>query len=434
MKKNHTLLLLFVALAFFSNATNYSSVQNGNWMNPTTWTPVGIPLPGDNITISHVVTMDTSFAYTSGTISVSGSLIQDAFGRDLWLNGSTAQFQNNGIVTLDRILVSSGIFTNSGPLTVSTVANFGTFTNNASIMGVDSMYNDGTLANNLSLSVSTFYNDGTMNNYGQILGLAAEVDSMYNNGTFLNDVNASLYADSCTNSNAFTNNGYVSFNQFTNLAGTFTNTSNMDFTDMTNIGTFNNQDTLMGVGSVTNIGNFNNQAGAYFDLTVSFLNTDIVNNNATLTVDGRLEVGDSFYNFDIVNGTAPGSIEVADTSYNSGSMNGTFDFCDLTPPASSPYIDINTGSVAGTITYCTWTGIEEIDEESVSFYPNPTTSLINIQSNETISIEVYNMLGEQVLVTQQNQVDLSNYENGVYLFRVKDLGGKILSQERIIKQ
>lgn len=430
-------LYLFIVLLFISllglQATNYTSAQNGNWMSPTTWTPMGVPLPGDNITINHVVTLDTSFVYTSGTISILGTLTHDSFGRDLWLNGSSAQFMSSGIVTLDNILVSSGIFTNSGTLNVNVVANFGTFTNNSSMSGVDSLYNDGTFTNNLSLSVSTFYNNSTMNNYGQILGLVAEVDSMYNTGTFLNDVNASLYADSCTNANTFTNNGYISFNQFTNLAGTFTNTSKMDFTDMTNVGTFDNQDTLTGTGSVTNTGIFTNSAGAYFDLAVSFLNTNIVNNNATFTADGRFEIGDSFYNFDIINGTAPGSIEVADTSYNSGAMNGTFDFCDLTP-SSTPPTDFNLGTIAGTISFCAYTGVKKLYNNDFTLYPNPTTSIVNIQFNEAVFIEVYNMLGEQVIVTQQNQVDLSNNDNGVYLFRIKDREGKILSLERIIKQ
>ncbi len=430
--------MLAILSTSIANAITYTSTQNGNWMNPTTWSPIGIPVPGDDAIINHTVTMDTSLAYTSGSIIVnsSGILQEDAFTRNIWLNGPNAVFDNQGTTTVSNLLLSQGTFTNSGTFNVEAVANYMLATNTSTgvFNGVDSLYNDGTLNNNGTINIMTFFNNSTMNNYGNIWGLTTVVDSMYNNGTFLNDAGAVLYADSCTNANTFTNNGIINFDQFTNWNGTFTNTNYMSFGDMTNTGTFTNQDSLIGGGSVTNTGTLDNQAGAYFDLAISFLNTDTVNFNATFTANGRFEIGDSFYNFDIINGTAPGSIQCADTSYNSGAMNGTFDFCDLTPSAGSPPIDINSGTVAGTITFCTVSAVAEAIEEKLQIYPNPTNGLINISTNENLIIEVYNMLGEQVFVTQQNQVDLTNYENGVYLFRIKDLEGSVLNQERIIKQ
>ena len=69
------------------------------------------------------------------------------------------------------------------------------------------LFRSGTFNNNGTVNVMTFYNNNTMNNFGTIQGLTTVVDSMFNAGTFLNDAGALLKADSCTNSNAFINNG-----------------------------------------------------------------------------------------------------------------------------------------------------------------------------------------------------------------------------------
>lgn len=437
MKKIY--VLAFFVVCFCTNliATTYTSSQNGDWLNFTTWSPIGIPIPGDVVIINHTVTLDTSLAYTTGsiTINTSGSLVQDSPVRDIWVNGVNASFTNNGYVDIRYLLLSAGSFTNSGSFNVKSLANYTTADNLASgvFNGLDSMYNDGTLNNSGTINVVSFFNNDVMNNYGNIWGITTIVDSMYNAGTFLNDVGAKLYADSCTNVNAFTNNGVINYGQFTNT-GTFTNNNYLSFGDMTNTGIFTNQDSIIGGGSVTNTGTLNNQVGAFIDLAISFLNADTVNNNASFTANGRMEVGDSFYNFDVINGSAPGSIQCADSSYNEGVMSGTFDFCDLTPPASSPFIDFNLGTVSGTVTFCTVTGIDEITSSAVVVYPNPTSGILNVESDEVMTVEVFNLLGKIVLTTKQRQIDLRNYKNGIYLLKVKDLKGNTVRQDRIIKQ
>lgn len=436
MKKIYFLLFLIFIGSVKLSATTYTSAQNGNWMTPTTWSPIGIPVPGDIIVINKMITLDTSFAYTTGSILISstGSLLQDLPVRSIWLNGVNAAFTNNGTVDIQNLLLSAGSFTNSAQITVKAVANFIMANNNfgGTIMSVDSLYNDGTLNNNGTINVMTFFNNNTINNYGTIQGLTTVVDSMYNAGTFLNDVGALLKADSCTNSNTFTNNGVVNFDQFTNI-GTFTNTNYMSLVDMTNIGTFTNQDSLIGAGSITNTGNLDNQAGALIDLSISFLNVDTVNANALLTINGVFNIGDSYYNFNGVTGTS-GSITVQDTSYNSGAMTGSYDFCDATPPATSPYIDINTGTVDPTITYC-MVGVETNEIlKTVLVYPNPTNNIINIDADNGLMVEIYNLLGEQLLTSDEKVLDISGFEKGIYLIVLKDLKGNLIRQERIIKE
>ena len=125
MKIIYTLLLLFFS-SISLNATTYTSTQNGNWMSFTTWSPMGVPLPGDDVIINHNVSLDTSFAYTTGSITVNsgGSLIQNNPTRDIWLNGTNAAFTNHGTTTVRYFLLSSGAFTNTGFLTFNAAANW----------------------------------------------------------------------------------------------------------------------------------------------------------------------------------------------------------------------------------------------------------------------------------------------------------------------
>jgi len=439
MKRIYILLVLAIMTSFNMMAITYTTNANGSWVTPSTWSPLGVPIPGDIVIINHDVTLDTDFAYTVGSITVNsgGSLIEDSTPRSVWVNGVGAALTNNGTTTINTLLISDGAYTNTGIFTVKIFANFAQAVNlnTGLISGVDSIYNDGTLVNEGQINVMAFYNDDTWNNYGKIFGLTTIVDSMYNAGIMLNDVTAIIKADSCTNSGQFVNNGIINYDQFTNI-GTFTNTNYMSFVDMTNKGTYTNKDSLIGAGSLTNTGDLDNQAGAQFDLAISFLNADPVSFNAVFNADGRFVIGDSFYNFDGITGDAPGSIQCADTSYNhsTGTMTGTFDFCDLSTPAVPP-VDFNLGSISGTITYCTITDVEKkLVETDNKIYPNPTTGLLNVEVEDGLTIDIYNVLGEIILTTKNSRIDISTYQDGIYFVLIKDDNGETIIHEKIIKQ
>jgi len=437
MKKNYSLLLLVVLISFNLSATTYTSTANGNWMSFTTWVPFGVPIPGDIVIINHAVALDTSFAYSTGSITVnaSGSLIQNSPVRDIWVNGVNASFINNGTTTIRYLLLSAGSFTNSGTFNVKAFENHITAANTVTgvLNGVDSLYNLGTINNNGTIKVVAFYNISTINNYGTIKGLTTVVDSMVNSGNFLNDASALLQADSCTNFGSFTNNGVVNFNQFTNV-GTLTNANTLTFDDITNLGTFTNPGTITGTNSMWNVGVFNNTSTGQITIGNGFLNVDSVSSGAWFNNDGTFDIGDSFYNFDSITGGNTGSFTVQDTSYNSGAMTGSFDFCDATPPATSPYIDIILGAVDPAITYCT-VGINTNNNlTSTKIYPNPTNGLLTVFSDKNVSIEVYNVLGEKIITSLGNKIDLTSYQNGIYFVLLKDESGNLMKQERIIKQ
>ncbi|NNF32005.1 MAG: T9SS type A sorting domain-containing protein, partial [Flavobacteriaceae bacterium] len=61
--------------------------------------------------------------------------------------------------------------------------------------------------------------------------------------------------------------------------------------------------------------------------------------------------------------------------------------------------------------------------EGFSYYPNPTTDILNLTSLETIEdVVIYNLLGQQVISQDVNttslQLDTSSLSTGAYLMRV----------------
>lgn len=81
----------------------------------------------------------------------------------------------------------------------------------------------------------------------------------------------------------------------------------------------------------------------------------------------------------------------------------------------------------------TKTNIEWGSEQETSIYPNPTNGVVNIKSsNSKNTTEIYNLLGEKIISTDNERIDLSNYQKGVYIIRVSTSNGTY-SQKLILK-
>ncbi len=70
----------------------------------------------------------------------------------------------------------------------------------------------------------------------------------------------------------------------------------------------------------------------------------------------------------------------------------------------------------------TCTGVKEIDQNSISIYPNPTNGLFTIELNSTAQIIITNSLGEVLINSKLNSglqnLDLQNKINGIYFIRL----------------
>ncbi len=73
-------------------------------------------------------------------------------------------------------------------------------------------------------------------------------------------------------------------------------------------------------------------------------------------------------------------------------------------------------------------------EMDIQIYPNPTTGLLNIRTQEeNLSYQIMDILGSSLLRTQETEIDLGQLPAGIYLLRIEQ-GGEIISTEKIIKK
>lgn len=163
---------LLPGIVLFS-LTSVAQIQTttgaGNFFNPLLWDCFCIPANGDSLVVNHNMELTASIYYSSGQIKVnpSGSLIEDAMNRDVWVDG-TGSLINNGTFDCYRLYVSDGSFINT-----STSVYF------------DSLWNQGNIANSGIMTVYDVLNDetGTFTNSGDFI-----IDNNFNNqGEFLNE-------------------------------------------------------------------------------------------------------------------------------------------------------------------------------------------------------------------------------------------------------
>ena len=69
----------------------------------------------------------------------------------------------------------------------------------------------------------------------------------------------------------------------------------------------------------------------------------------------------------------------------------------------------------------------------MSLYPNPVSTQLTIEGVEVEWVEIYNALGQKVDQHRQNVIDLSDFENGMYLLRVTTVEGQV-HLEKVIKK
>ena len=76
----------------------------------------------------------------------------------------------------------------------------------------------------------------------------------------------------------------------------------------------------------------------------------------------------------------------------------------------------------------TGTGVAE-NEASFGIYPNPANDVLNVKANDVKNIEILNMLGQTVITTNVNTINVANLTNGVYFVRVNFNNGEVSTQK-----
>jgi Secretion system C-terminal sorting domain len=246
---------------------------------------------------------------------------------------------------------------------------------------------------------SFYINGGSMINYGTLI-----IDNLLLDSGFIEN-HGTANMDSVWTRSTTTNTGTLTTNAFAHdQAATFTNTGTISvMNNYSNQGSFIN-DGIMTVGG--NASNCNIQT-----LIANFKN------------DGFLCVTGNFLN--CANDTLEGSgtVFIGGTSTNAGEVSGT-----LLINTSSGSFDLNTGNIAGTVTYGTdacAAGVEEeemyVDEEDWILFPNPATTIIN-SSEINVKYFIYNMEGKLMLngVSFNGVIHIDQLEEGNYVIRLEN--------------
>jgi hypothetical protein len=78
--------------------------------------------------------------------------------------------------------------------------------------------------------------------------------------------------------------------------------------------------------------------------------------------------------------------------------------------------------------------IFDAKEKVVKFYPNPAVSVISFEFQRTIdrnyTLQIFNFLGKKVfeknVLSQKNDIPLTEFYRGVYIFQLRDKSGRIV--------
>lgn len=165
MKK---IILFSTLLSSMSFAQVQTTTASGNFFNPLLWDCLCVPASGDSLVINHNMQLTASIYYNSGQIKVnaSGSLIEDAMDRDVWVDG-TGSLINNGTFDCYRLYVSDGSFTNTSyTVYFDSLWNQGTIVNSGDINAYDVLNDQGGVFTNSGLMTidHDFYNAGDFYN------------------------------------------------------------------------------------------------------------------------------------------------------------------------------------------------------------------------------------------------------------------------------
>ena len=80
-------------------------------------------------------------------------------------------------------------------------------------------------------------------------------------------------------------------------------------------------------------------------------------------------------------------------------------------------------------------GLSTIESEipGIRIYPNPSSSIVNIDYSEELEVRIFNILGQQVLESNSKTINISNFEKGTYFLITKDENNSITNFKLIKK-
>ena len=77
-------------------------------------------------------------------------------------------------------------------------------------------------------------------------------------------------------------------------------------------------------------------------------------------------------------------------------------------------------------------GVDENEEVMISVYPNPAHDKLFVNGYNVQTIGIYNVIGHNVLTTNEMEIDVRGFEPGIYFVRI-NCGDNIITERVIIR-
>ena len=151
-------------------------------------------------------------------------------------------------------------------------------------------------------------------------------------------------------------------------------------------------------------------------------------------------------NGDIENFLGTISYNYVDSEMNGLSHDASMYVYDTTSSEWTEYLDTDSADYSVTSTFDSPIQINQVTvgapnslsvEDSIAMgiriYPNPSSSVINIDYYEDLQLTLFNVLGQQVMSSNSKSINISNLDQGTYILRAKDSNNTI-NNFKIIKR
>ena len=151
-------------------------------------------------------------------------------------------------------------------------------------------------------------------------------------------------------------------------------------------------------------------------------------------------------NADIENFLGTISYNYVDSEMNGLTHDASMYIFDTTSSEWSEYLDTNPAENIVTSTFDSPVQINQVTvgalnslsvEDAIAMgiriYPNPSSSVINIDYHEDLQLTLFNVLGQQVMSSNSKSINISNLDQGTYILRAKDSNNTI-NNFKIIKR
>ena len=151
-------------------------------------------------------------------------------------------------------------------------------------------------------------------------------------------------------------------------------------------------------------------------------------------------------NADIENFLGTISYNYVDSEMNGLSHDASMYVYDTTSSEWTEYLDTDSADYSVTSTFDSpiqinqvtvgapnSLAVEDIIAMGIRIYPNPSSSVINIDYHEDLQLTLFNVLGQQVMSSNSKSINISNLDQGTYILRAEDSNNTI-NNFKIIKR